>query len=431
MFKTLVNAWKVKDIRTKILYTLLLILLYRLGSYIPVPGVNATAIAATLEEYVAVGGFMNLFTGGAFSRYSLFAMGISPYITGSIIMNLLTVAIPALERLSKEEDGRQKIEKITRYVGVGLALVQSVGIVLAMGESAVYNPSFLTYLTIGITCTAGTALLMWMGERITERGIGNGISLLIFASIVSQVGPMVVSLIRNVFVLGAYQWWTIPLVLVFVVLLTAGVTLVDKAERRIPITYAKRVVGRRQYGGQTTYLPIKANANGVMPLIFAMTVLNVPTMIIELAGEGWFSNFWATWFSSGTVGYYIIYALMIVGFAYFYSTISFNPVEISRNLQQNGGAIPGRRPGKDTGDYLKRISGRLTMFGALFLMAVAIIPTVVLGFFELDTMFQAFGPTSLLIMISVAARIVEPARIADAHAPLQGFPRLMERGMQQ
>ncbi len=402
MFKTLVNAWKVKDIRTKILYTLLLILLYRLGSYIPVPGVNATAIAATLEEYVAVGGFMNLFTGGAFSRYSLFAMGISPYITGSIIMNLLTVAIPALERLSKEEDGRQKIEKITRYVGVGLALVQSVGIVLAMGQSAVYNPSFLTYLTIGITCTAGTALLMWMGERITERGIGNGISLLIFASIVSQVGPMVVSLIRNVFVLGAYQWWTIPLVLVFVVLLTAGVTLVDKAERRIPITYAKRVVGRRQYGGQTTYLPIKANANGVMPLIFAMTVLNVPTMIIELAGEGWFSNFWATWFSSGTVGYYIIYALMIVGFAYFYSTISFNPVEISRNLQQNGGAIPGRRPGKDTGDYLKRISGRLTMFGALFLMAVAIIPTVVLGFFELDTMFQAFGPTSLLIMISVA-----------------------------
>ena len=402
MFKTLVNAWKVKDIRTKILYTLLLILLYRLGSYIPVPGVNATAIAATLEEYVAVGGFLNLFTGGAFSRYSLFAMGISPYITGSIIMNLLTVAIPALERLSKEEDGRQKIEKITRYVGVGLALVQSVGIVLAMGESAVYNPSFLTYLTIGITCTAGTALLMWMGERITERGIGNGISLLIFASIVSQVGPMVVSLIRNVFVLGAYQWWTIPLVLVFVVLLTAGVTLVDKAERRIPITYAKRVVGRRQYGGQTTYLPIKANANGVMPLIFAMTVLNVPTMIIELAGEGWFSNFWATWFSSGTVGYYIIYALMIVGFAYFYSTISFNPVEISRNLQQNGGAIPGRRPGKDTGDYLKRISGRLTMFGALFLMAVAIIPTVVLGFFELDTMFQAFGPTSLLIMISVA-----------------------------
>ena len=402
MFKTLVNAWKVKDIRTKILYTLLLILLYRLGSYIPVPGVNATAIAATLEEYVAVGGFMNLFTGGAFSRYSLFALGISPYITGSIIMNLLTVAIPALERLSKEEDGRQKIEKITRYVGVGLALVQSVGIVLAMGQSAVYNPSFLTYLTIGITCTAGTALLMWMGERITERGIGNGISLLIFASIVSQVGPMVVSLIRNVFVLGAYQWWTIPLVLVFVVLLTAGVTLVDKAERRIPITYAKRVVGRRQYGGQTTYLPIKANANGVMPLIFAMTVLNVPTMIIELAGEGWFSNFWATWFSSGTVGYYIIYALMIVGFAYFYSTISFNPVEISRNLQQNGGAIPGRRPGKDTGDYLKRISGRLTMFGALFLMAVAIIPTVVLGFFELDTMFQAFGPTSLLIMISVA-----------------------------
>ncbi len=403
MFRTLVNAWKSKDIRTKILYTLLLILLYRLGSYIAIPGVNTASIAASLENYVAVGGFMNLFTGGAFSRYSLFAMGISPYINASIIMQLLTVAIPALERLSKEEDGRSKIEKITRYVGIGLALVQSVSIILAFGEDAVTNANFLTYATIGICCTAGTALLMWMGERITDKGIGNGISFLIFASIVSSVLPTIIDIVKRVFVMGTYQWWALPILIVVVLVLTVGIVMVDRAERRIPIQYAKRVVGRKQYGGQTTYLPIKANANGVMPLIFAMTVMNVPQMIVEFVSkDSGFRTFYENYLAAGTVVYYIIYALLIVAFAYFYTTISFNPVEISKNLQQNGGTIPGRRPGKDTGDYIKRISNRLTLFGALFLMVIAIVPSVLLGLFNLDTALSAFGPTSILIMISVA-----------------------------
>ncbi len=403
MFRTLVNAWKSKDIRTKILYTLLLILLYRLGSYIAIPGVNTASIAASLENYVAVGGFMNLFTGGAFSRYSLFAMGISPYINASIIMQLLTVAIPALERLSKEEDGRSKIEKITRYVGIGLALVQSVSIILAFGEDAVTNANFLTYATIGICCTAGTALLMWMGERITDKGIGNGISFLIFASIVSSVLPTIIDIVKQVFVMGTYQWWALPILIVVVLVLTVGIVMVDRAERRIPIQYAKRVVGRKQYGGQTTYLPIKANANGVMPLIFAMTVMNVPQMIVEFVSkDSGFRTFYENYLAAGTVVYYIIYALLIVAFAYFYTTISFNPVEISKNLQQNGGTIPGRRPGKDTGDYIKRISNRLTLFGALFLMVIAIVPSVLLGLFNLDKALSAFGPTSVLIMISVA-----------------------------
>ena len=403
MFRTLVNAWKSKDIRTKILYTLLLILLYRLGSYIAIPGVNTASIAASLENYVAVGGFMNLFTGQAFSRYSLFAMGISPYINASIIMQLLTVAIPALERLSKEEDGRSKIEKITRYVGIGLALVQSVSIILAFGEDAVTNANFLTYATIGICCTAGTALLMWMGERITDKGIGNGISFLIFASIVSSVLPTIIDIVKQVFVMGTYQWWALPILIVVVLVLTVGIVMVDRAERRIPIQYAKRVVGRKQYGGQTTYLPIKANANGVMPLIFAMTVMNVPQMIVEFVSkDSGFRTFYENYLAAGTVVYYIIYALLIVAFAYFYTTISFNPVEISKNLQQNGGTIPGRRPGKDTGDYIKRISNRLTLFGALFLMVIAIVPSVLLGLFNLDKALSAFGPTSILIMISVA-----------------------------
>lgn len=404
MFRTLVNAWKSKDIRTKILYTLLLILLYRLGSFIAIPGVNTAIITASIKNnYETVGGFMNLFTGGAFSRYSLFAMGISPYINASIIMQLLTVAIPALERLSKEEDGRSKIEKITRYVGIGLALVQSVSIILAFGEDAVTNANFLTYATIGICCTAGTALLMWMGERITDKGIGNGISFLIFASIVSSVPPTISNIVDQVFKSGRYYWWALPILIVVVLVLTVGIVMVDRAERRIPIQYAKRVVGRKQYGGQTTYLPIKANANGVMPLIFAMTVMNVPQMIVEFVSkDSGFRTFYENYLAAGTVVYYIIYALLIVAFAYFYTTISFNPVEISKNLQQNGGTIPGRRPGKDTGDYIKRISNRLTLFGALFLMVIAIVPSVLLGLFNLDTALSAFGPTSILIMISVA-----------------------------
>ena len=404
MLKTLINAWNIKDIRSKMLYTLLLIVIYRFGSFIPVPGVDAAKIAAAASQYDILS-FLNLLSGGNFGQFTIFAMGISPYITGSIIIQLLTIAIPALERLAKEEDGRQKIERITRYTGIGLALVQSIGIVMGLQNQygVVANPGFLTYMTIGIVCTAGTAFLVWLGERISEKGIGNGISFIIFASIVSQVPTVVVSMISGV-IGGLYKWWILPVLLVFVLVMVTGVVAVDRAVRRIPVQYAKRVVGRKMYGGQSTNIPLKANANGVMPLIFAMTLIQVPAMIGQFWPNGSFYAFWQKWMmpgqtTFGAIIYYVIYALLIVAFAYFYSSISFNPIEISKNLQQNGGFIPGIRPGKPTSDYLGKICNRLTLFGSIFLMAIAIIPTVLMGIFGLQS---PFGPTSILIMVSVA-----------------------------
>lgn len=420
MFKTLVNAFRIKDIRKKLLMTFLLIVIYRLGCFIAIPGVNAAAIQAAVGEYDALS-FLNLLSGGSFSQYTLFAMGISPYITGSIVMQLLQIAIPRLERMAKEEDGRKKLQQITRYVGIGLALVQSVGIILALGSSAVYNPSFFTYATIGIVATGGTAFLMWLGERITDYGIGNGISMLIFASIVSQVPTTIISLWNTLTtpnVLGYSQWWLIPVLLVFVVAIIALVTYVNEGVRRVPVQYAKRVVGRKQYGGQSTHIPMKVNANGVMPLIFAMTIMSLPAMIMQIAGSYTytdgaitgmtpFAQFYHNYLGNGTVVYYIIYALLILGFAYFYTTISFNPIEMSKNLQQYGGFIPGIRPGKPTSDYLKRISSRLTLFGALFLTVLAIIPSILLRIAGIDSSAVSFGPTSVLIMVSVALETME------------------------
>jgi preprotein translocase subunit SecY len=404
MFRTLVNAWKVRDIRTKILFTVLLFVIYRLGAFIPVPGVNVSFIAEQVKN-LEILGFLNLFSGGSFSSFSIFAMGVSPYITASIIVQLITIAFPKLEEMAKDEDGKKKIEQITRYTGIGLAMVQCIGIIASMGSQAVVSTSFWNYARITITCTAGTALLIWLGERITEKGIGNGISMLIFASIVSQVPTVVYTIFAGVFnvVPGAsymYSWTIIPIVVAIVSILIMGVVAVDKAERKIPVQYAKKVVGNKMYGGQSTYLPIKANANGVMPLIFAMTIIQFPGMIAQIF-PGKFQTFWKTWFGQGEILYYVVYALLILGFAYFYTTISFNTVEISRNLQKNGGFIPGIRAGKPTSDYLNRISKRLTLFGALFLMLVATVPSILLALFDIDVL-SAFGPTSLLIMVSLA-----------------------------
>ena len=420
MFKTIINAWKVKDIRTKMLYTLLLIVVYRLGSFIPVPSVNGEKLGELIASYDFLS-FLNLFSGGSLNNFSLFAMGISPYITASIILQLLTIAFPSLEKLSKEEDGREKIEKITRIVGVVLALIQSVSIVVGLNSAngdlikkitifgtsgfGTFMNGFMPYVITGICCTAGTAFLMWMGERITEKGIGNGVSFLIFASICARVPTVVLSICKAVFVTGQYYWWILPVLIVFVLAIVTGVTFIDRSERRIPVQYAKRVVGRKMYGGQSTFIPLKANANGVMPLIFAMTIMQVPAMIGQFWPDGGFYKFYINYMSAssehwyGHLVYYVIYSLLIVAFAYFYTTISFNPVEISKNLQQNGGFIPGIRPGRPTGEYLKRISNRLTLFGAIFLMILAIVPTVLLGTFGLSS---TFGPTSILIMVSVA-----------------------------
>ena len=402
MFKTFINAFKIKDIRKKILVTLLLIVIYRLGCFIPIPGVNTALLADAVKQYDILG-FLDLLTGSSFSQFTLFAMGISPYITASIILQLLTIAIPALERMSKEDDGREKIEAITRYCGVGLALVQSVGIFLGLGSQYVINPSFWTYATIGICSTAGSAFLMWLGERITENGIGNGISMLIFASIVSRVPSTLIGWVQQL-VTGVMAWWKFFILLVVVLGLITLVTHVDQAQRRIPVQYAKRVVGRKMYGGQSTYLPIKANANGVLPLIFAMTFIQFPGMIAQFWPNSGFYTFYTKYLGSTSVVYFIIYAVLIVLFGFFYSSITFNPIEMSKNLQQNGGFITGIRPGKPTSDYLARISSRLTMFGSLFLAVIAILPTIALRGLGQTS---AFGATSVLIMVSVALETTE------------------------
>ena len=397
MFQTFINAFKVKEIRKKILITLVLIVVYRLGCFIPIPGVNTALLKDAVAQYDILG-FLDLLSGSSFSQFTIFAMGISPYINASIILQLLTIAIPSLERLSKEEDGRQKIERITRYVGVGLALVQSIGIFIGLGEKYLINASVWSYATIGICSTAGAAFLMWLGERITEDGVGNGISMLIFASIVSRVPRTLIGWVQQLAV-GTMQWWAFILLLVVVLGLITLVTHVDQAQRRIPVQYAKRVVGRKMYGGQSTYLPIKANANGVLPLIFAMTFIQFPGMIAQFWPNGAFYKFYQTYLGSSTTIYFLIYALLIVGFGFFYSSITFNPIEMSKNLQQNGGFITGIRPGKPTSDYLGKISGRLTLFGSLFLAVVAIFPQLMMrGMAE----SSAFGATSVLIMVSVA-----------------------------
>lgn len=397
MFATLRNAWKTKEIRKKILYTVLLLVIYRVGSVIPVPGVNASAVAASVSNYDILG-FLNLLSGGAFEKYTVFAMGISPYISASIILNLLTVAIPALERLSKQEDGPKKIEQITRITGIGLALVQAIGITLGMGSSVVHDTSWFNYATIGIIMTAGTAFLMWLGERITEIGIGNGISLLIFTSIISSLPRQIITIVSRVSS-GLTGWWVIIAIIAIIAVMIIGVTFIDLGVRRVSVQYAKRVVGRKMYGGQNTHIPLKVNASGVMPLIFAMTLIQFPAMIAQFWPDSAFTMWYTNNLGTGTVVYYIVFALLILGFAYFYSSISFNPIEISKNMQQQGGFIPGIRPGKPTSDYLQRITSRLTLAGAVFLTILAVVPDVLT---KLVGTKWAFGATSILILVSVA-----------------------------
>lgn len=409
MFSTYINAFKIKDLRKKMLFTLLLLVVYRLGCQIPIPGINVEAWQAAIEGK-ALFDFMDLLSGSAFSQFTIFAMGISPYITASIILQLLTIAIPSLERMSKEDGGRQKIEKITRYVGIALAIVQSLGIVITYGSGIVNvaneSSKWLVYASIAIYSAAGTAFLMWLGERITDKGIGNGISMLIFASIVARVVPFFEDCFRKFFYQSMY--WQVPLAFVLIVALITFVVFIDKAARKIPVQYAKRVVGRKLYGGQNTHLPLKANANGVLPLIFAMTLMQFPEMIMQFFDQNSsFIQWWGKYMSASAevpVVYYVIYFLLIIGFGYFYSSITFNPVEMSKNLQQNGGFIPGIRPGKPTGEYLAKVSNRLTLFGSLFLAVIAIIPTVVLNQLGITTMF---GATSILIMVSVALETTE------------------------
>jgi len=422
LFKTIKNALKTPDVRKRIMYTLLLIVLFRLGCYITVPGVNLVA----LNQAMTTNGFsefIDLISGGAFSRFSIFAMSISPYITASIVVQLLAMIIPSLERLTKEggEEGRRVINKYTKIVTIILALVESIGIYLSYRTSGVFiNSGLLTGSLIVASLVAGTALLIWLGEQITSRGIGNGISVIIFVGIISGL-PSAVTTIWSL-VMTANGFSTTGLItslgiIVGALLLVAGVVFVQQAERRVPVQYSKRVVGRKMVGGQGTHLPLKLAMAGVMPVIFASSFMTFPAMIISMfvKDPSTLTGFWsgvykfsmATSTSSVGWGYSlanaIVYLLLIMGFTFFYTYATFNPAEVSNNIKKNGGFVPGIRAGKPTTDYLSSIITKLTIFGGLFLAIIAILP-MLLRFTNLNV---SFGGTSILIVVGVALETVQ------------------------
>ncbi len=417
MFSTLRNAWKVPDIRKKMIYTIMMMIVYRIGAHVPVPGVNAAFVAEQIQGN-AFGGFIDLFAGGGLSQFSLFALGIIPYVTASIIMNLLTMAIPPLERMSKEgPEGRKKIASITRYAGVGLGLIQAIGMLVTFGSDAILDtgtPIILNYITIVLCLTAGTALIMWIGEHITENGVGNGISLLIFVSIVSRFPSAAVSYVGNV-ALGTTSIITLIIVIVAALAIVTGITFIDLGERRIPVQYAKRVIGRKIYGGQSTHIPMKINSSGVLPLIFAMTLVQFPGMIMQFFSSPDTQASYNAVMGSSTPLYLGLYALLIFFFTFFYAQATFNPVDVSKNIQQNGGFIPGIRAGKPTSEYLQKILVRVTLFGAIFLALVATVPTVLAAIAGFSS---PFGATSLLIMVSVS---LETTRQLESHMMMRHY----------
>ncbi len=392
------NAWKIKDLRRKILVTLLLLLVYRVGAVIPTPNLNPEVISSAMSG--GVWAMMDLFNGGSLSKLTIFATGITPYITSSIVMQLLAMAIPALERLQKEgEEGRKKITQITRYVAIALAFAQSMFMMITFGRQGVLiNNAWYMYALIAIIHAAGTAFAMWIGEKITEGGIGNGISLLIFVNIISRLPGDIFVGIKSI-AEGNASAWGIPIIAVGVLAIVAAVVFINLGERRIPVQYAKRVVGRKMYGGQSTYIPMRVNNSGVLPLIFAMTFANLPNMIFGYFPEAKFAQGYLRFMRMGGAPYAILTALLILAFAYFYSTVTFNPQDIAKNVQQYGGFIPGIRPGRPTAMHLARISSRITLFSALFLALLAVIPMMIFAATGSQSPLQA---TSILIMVSVA-----------------------------
>ena len=413
MFQTLKNAWHMPELRKKILYTLFILLIFRFGSCIPVPFIDTTLLAQYFEQASVGGsmlGYLDMFTGGGLSQATIFAMSITPYINASIILQLLTVAIPALERMVKDggEEGRKKIASWTRYLAVILGLLQGFSYyALLRSQGILSNTGALAGAAIILTFTAGTALIMWLGEHITQNGIGNGISIILFAGIVSR-GPSLMRTLWNLLQTGTSGIVSAVLMVVIGLAVVVFIVFMSNAERRIPVQYAKRVVGRKMYGGQSTHLPIKVNASGVMPIIFASSILSLPQTT---------SMFWQP--ESGTVGYHImnlfsqsnpfyivVYGLLILAFAYFYASIQFNPIEIANNLKKNGGFIPGFRPGKPTSDFITKALGKVTFVGALFLGVVAILPLIV-GAISPTLSNVALGGTSVIIVVGVALDTVK------------------------
>ena len=400
MLEKMKNAWRIPELRKKITYTFLMLLVYRLLCVIPVPGMDISMVSEALSQF-SILEFMNMMTGGSFSQMTIMAMGITPYINASIILQLLTVAIPQLEKLAKDgPEGRKKIQEWTRYVTVVLAFVQAVGLVFAMRAT---SKGGLWYVVIGISMAAGTALAMWIGERITENGIGNGISLLIMTGVVNNLFNWCRSAIAGIFTgtLAGMQILGVILTLVCFLVMIVAITYVDMGERRVPVQYAKRMVGRKMYGGQSTHIPMKLNSTGVMPLIFGFAILQFPATIFAFFPTSGINQWWLN-FQSG-IWYQFVLALLIIAFTYFYTSITFNPVDISKNMQQNGGIIPGIRQGRATSDYLAKVSSRLTLFSALFLAVLATIPSLLTQLFGVTTPFAA---SSLLIAVSVGIETI-------------------------
>ena len=441
MIQTIKNAWKIPELRKKIMFTVFALLIFRLGSAVPVPFVNTTLLGNYLNNMSGtIFGLMNAMSGGAFATATVFALGVQPYINSSIIIQLLTVAIPALERLQKEggEEGRKKIAAITSYTTVAIALLQGFGYYTLIKANGLLNLGGMNGVWAGIVIvvsfTAGSAFIMWLGEQITEFGIGNGISIILFAGIVSRVPSMVQTLWLgvtnnisgitgdNVFSL---PWWGAVLIVVGMLAIVVFIVFISNAERRLPVQYAKRVVGRKMYGGQSSHIPMKVNMSGVMPIIFAQSIASLPATIGAFAGwdtttEGFGGGLMRVFDTAGLL-YSVIYFLLILGFSYFYSTMQFNPIEVANNLKKNGGFIPGFRPGKPTADFIHKVLNKITLFGALYLSVIAIAPIITQNLTGARNL--AIGGTSIIIVVSVA---LETMKALEAQMLMRHYKGFLE-----
>ena len=416
MLAALSNVFQIPELRQKIVFTLIMFLVFRAGTHIPVPGVDA----AVIEELFTSGnlfGLLDLFAGGALSKFSIFAMSITPYINASIIMQLLTVVVPTFERWSKEgQDGRKKLTQITRYGTVVLGFMQALGMALGL-KHAIINPGIGSILLIALTLTAGTTFLMWLGEQITEKGIGNGISLIIFAGIVSRL-PDGIYVIYQSFEAGTVGLFKLLLFLTIAIAMIVLVIAIQQGQRRIPVQYAKRVVGRKMYGGHSTHIPLKVNQAGVIPIIFASSVLMFPVTIAQFIDVEWVKTM-AGWFAWGTPLQTTLYALLILFFTYFYTAVTFNVSDMAENMKKHGGFIPGLRPGKPTADYLDRVMTRITLAGSLFLALIAILPNFVVWATDIQGVY--FGGTALLIVVGVALDTMKQIESLVLMRHYQGF----------
>ena len=422
MLKNVSQAFKVPEIRRKMIFTLLMLVVFRIGSNIPVPGIDRSVLSQVFTGETGLFDLFDLFSGGSFSNFTIFALSITPYITASIIIQLLTIAFPYLERLAKEgQEGRKKMAQITRYLTIVLALVQAFGLTVGLFRQAVIDQTWFSFVVIILVLTAGTAFLMWLGEKINENGIGNGISLIIFGGIVARI-PSGLRSLWTQYSDGSLSIVTLLLFAVFAIIVILGVIEVQQGTRKIPVQYAKRVVGRKMYGGQSTHIPLKVNQAGVIPVIFALSILQFPLTITYFFPNTAFTDFVTKWLSpAGNPGvwvYAVLNVLLIIFFNYFYTAVTFNPVEVAQNMKANGGFIPGIRPGKATVEYLSRVMSRISFVGAIFLAVIATLPTLVGQFTGLNI---SFGGTSLLIAVGVALDTMKQLENQMVMRNYQGF----------